>query len=123
MVKPKSKSKKKTKTSYLEDHFFSRWKRRYPEISLQSEYKFHSVRKFRLDFAHIPAKVGIEINGGIWMPRSGHNSGNGLRSDYQKTCEASALGWALFPLSKDMLDDDHWLDLIAQTILSRAAIG
>lgn len=105
--------------SYLEDRFFARWKRTYPKLSLQSEYKFHPIRRFRLDFADPETKVGVEINGGIWMAKSGHNSGRGLQADYQKACEAMGLGWAIFPLSADMIEDNHWIDLIAQTILDR----
>jgi len=50
-------------------------------IPYEREFKIEG-RRFRWDF-----KVGdylIEIQGGIWMDKSGHNTGRSLKRDYEK---------------------------------------
>ena len=44
-----------------------------------SEHKFHDMRKWRLDFAIIDLKIGIEIEGGVWSGGA-HTRGKGLIS-------------------------------------------
>lgn len=107
--------------SHLEETFEVNWEYRYPDIDLEAEYRFHSVRKFRFDFAHPGVKVAIECQGGIWT-KSGHSSGNGLKSDYEKFCLAAACGWLVFPMYEDMLKDDYWLALVAEAIRDRARV-
>jgi very-short-patch-repair endonuclease len=34
---------------------------------LEREYRFHHERRWRADFAHVEARVLIEIEGGIWV--------------------------------------------------------
>jgi len=43
-------------------------------------------RQFRLDFADPVNRVGIEVQGGIWMPgKSGHNWGTGIEAEQPET--------------------------------------
>ena len=35
--------------------------------ALEREYRFHHERRWRADFAHVEARVLIEIEGGIWV--------------------------------------------------------
>lgn len=53
--------------SYLEVQFAQLWNDRYPAIDLHSEWRFAHPRRYRLDFAHLPTKIGVELNGGVWM--------------------------------------------------------
>jgi len=103
--------------SQLELDFIDLWIHTYPDIDLHQEYSFAKElkRKFRLDFAHIPSKIGIEINGGIYQRNSGHSSIKGLERDYEKINIASHLGWRIFILSKNMITED-WIQIIAMTI-------
>ena len=57
----------------------------------EREYKFHPDRKFRADFAFPDRKLIIEVNGGIWMAKSGHSTGKGIQRDYQKANAAQLL--------------------------------
>ena len=61
---------------------------------MQREYKFHSVRKWRFDFAWPELKVALEIEGGIWA-KGRHVSPRGFILDCEKYNEASSLGWVV----------------------------
>ena len=49
-----------------------------------TQYKFHPTRKFKADFAILEKKLIAEVNGGTWMVKSGHNTGQGISRDYEK---------------------------------------
>lgn len=86
----------------LELQFITLWDSLYPDIKLEPEYRF-SERRYRLDFAHVPSKIGIEINGGIWG-KGGHSSGSGISRDYEKNNLAIVEGWRVFQLSSKMIN-------------------
>ena len=69
--------------SNLELKFEELWLTLYPSIDLINEFKPVPKRRFRADYAHIPSKVLIEINGGTWG-KGGHSSGGGIERDYTK---------------------------------------
>jgi hypothetical protein len=102
--------------SQLEITFAQLWVAYYPEIDLHSEWRFAPPRRFRFDFAHLPSKIAIEIQGGIFMPNSGHNNGAALVKEYEKLCLASSLGWRIFFLSSVTVSDENIYKLIAQAI-------
>jgi very-short-patch-repair endonuclease len=62
----------------------------------EREHRFHPERKWRFDFACKTHKVAIELQGGIFGKKSGHNTGVGIRRDMQKNNEAQRLGWRVF---------------------------
>src|SRR5258708_7052655 len=67
------------------------------------EHHFHPSRKWRFDFAHIPTKTAIEIEGGI-ATMGRHQRPQGFREDCAKYFAASLLGWRVFRLSPDMVN-------------------
>lgn len=91
--------------SSLESQFINTWTFYY-DIPLTQEYRFHKTRKYRFDFAHVPTKVAIEINGGRWQ-KSGHSSGKGLLRDYEKNNLAILEGWVVFQICDEMINQDH----------------
>jgi hypothetical protein len=61
------------------------------------EYNFHPTRRWRFDFAWIPQKVAVEIEGGIWMKgRGAHSRPSNVLRDMEKQNEAGKLGWRIF---------------------------
>lgn len=100
--------------STLEYQFELLWEELFPDIELEAEYKFHHQRRFRLDYAHIQSRTGIEINGGRWQV-SGHSSGRGLLRDYEKINLAILEGWVIFQLCDEMINC-LWLEKIAAHI-------
>jgi hypothetical protein len=70
----------------------------------ESEYCFHTRRRWRLDFAWIKHKVAVEIEGGVWM-RGRHVRGEGFIKDCEKYNAAAELGWRLFRYTAEPIHD------------------
>lgn len=107
--------------SKLEEDFAMLWVTDYPELDLRTEYQF-SDRNFRFDFASLDSKVAIELQGGIWQSVSGHNSGTGITTDYEKFNLAQSLGWQVYLLTADSYHLPEMLQMIAQAILKRSSV-
>lgn len=83
-----------------ESEFAALWDAYYPTIDLYTQYTDYNPKKrCPLDFAHLPSRTGIEIQGGVWMQKGGHSSGTGILRDYQKARLALSHGWAIVPVS------------------------
>ena len=76
------------------------------------EYKFHPKRRWRLDFAWVDQKIGVEVEGGIWLPRSGHNTGVGISRDGEKGNALTLLGWKLIRVTGKMIKNGEALNII-----------
>jgi hypothetical protein len=63
-----------TPPSRLESRFELLW-RAHGGPDLEKEFRFHPVRKWRADFAHLPSRTLIEIEGGIYV--NGATTGQG----------------------------------------------
>jgi hypothetical protein len=64
------------------------------EFTIETEYKFHSTRKWRFDYAIPEYKIAIEIEGGMWI-NGRHTRGSGAIGDLEKYNQAVLLGWRL----------------------------
>ena len=64
---------------------------------LIEEHRFHETRKWRIDFAHLATKTGIEIEGGGWSGGR-HTRGAGYAKDAEKYNAAAFDGWAVIRL-------------------------
>lgn len=104
--------------SKLEEKFFTLWMSCYPQILLLREQCIIPKKKFRFDFIHETSKIAIEINGGIFIPNTRHNSGVGLQKEYVKHNLALINGWGVFTLASGMICRE-WVDLIAGEINKR----
>ena len=69
---------------------------------LEKEFRFHSTRKWRADFAHLPSRTLIEIEGGIYV-NGRHNRGAGFAADLEKYNRAALLGWTVLRFTTDMV--------------------
>lgn len=65
---------------------------------LEREYRFDSSRRWRADFAHLPSRTLIEIEGGIWI-QGRHNRAAGFVADMEKYLEATLAGWIVIRLA------------------------
>lgn len=71
----------------------------YPEL----EYRFHPVRRFRIDYAWPDVKLAVETEGGIW--RGGrHTRGPGFSRDMVKYNLLTELGWRLLRYEPKKID-------------------
>lgn len=66
------------------------------------EYKFHSVRKWRIDyyFETPSKKLAVEIEGGVWV-KGRHTRGSGFVKDMEKYNELTRAGIMLLRFQPD----------------------
>lgn len=84
----------KQSPSKLGDRFLFLWHHA-KGPSLEQEFRFHAERRWRADFAHLPSRTLIEIEGGIWV-NGRHNRAAGFNADLEKYLEAGLAGWQVF---------------------------
>jgi very-short-patch-repair endonuclease len=80
--------------------------------ALEKEFRFHPVRKWRADFAHLPSRTLIEIEGGIYV-NGRHNRAGGFAADLEKYLEAALAGWRVVRLGPNELTTAHVERLVA----------
>lgn len=89
--------------SRLESRFLLLWRVAHGP-PLEREVQFHPSRKWRADFAHLPTRTLIEIEGGIFQKGGGrHNRGMGYAKDAEKYLEATMAGWTVLRLTEKQL--------------------
>lgn len=72
-----------------------------------TEFRFHSVRKFRFDVSWPDKKVAVELDGGVFGGRSRHTSGVGFTNDCTKLNLAIQEGcWLVLRYTAGMLKED-----------------
>ena len=103
--------------SKLEELFEIEWQLKYPNIQLIPQYKVLPKRKFKIDFAHLPSKTGIEIQGGRWI-KGGHTSGNGMFTDCEKSLLCAQYGWLIIPIVDKMISEEY-IEIIYSVISER----
>jgi very-short-patch-repair endonuclease len=73
-------------------------------LSPLRQYQFHPKRKYRADFALPEKKLIVEVNGGTWMKKSGHNTGIGIQRDYEKSNCAQMMGYTYLQYTRKEVD-------------------
>ena len=107
--------------SELELTFYHLWDIHYPNIDLHAEHRFAKPRRFRFDLAHLPTKIAIEIQGAVWV-NGRHTRGSGLLNEYTKMNLAAALGWRVFYLCANTVNDEAIYHQIATAIRETKSI-
>lgn len=60
----------------------------------RTEYRFHTRRRWRMDYAWPELHLFLEIEGGVWI-NGRHTRGSGYVRDLEKYNTAAAMGWRL----------------------------
>ena len=76
-----------------------------------AEYRFHSVRKWRFDYAWPEQLIALEIEGGVWV-KGRHVRPSGYEEDCRKYNAAAALGWRVLRATPDMIRNGEILNTI-----------
>jgi very-short-patch-repair endonuclease len=85
-----------------------------PGAELVREYRFHDVRRWRLDFAIPAVRVGVEIDG-----RGRHQSVVGERKDMEKLNTALLLGWRVLRFSaSEKKKAAEWVETVKELVCS-----
>lgn len=79
------------------------------------EYRFHPVRKWRIDLYLKEFNVGIECQGGVHR-QGRHTRGKGYTDDCRKLNEAQLLGITLLWVTPEMIENGEALDFISRAI-------
>ena len=61
---------------------------------IKPEHPFFPGRRWRIDFAIVDIKIGIEIEGGVWA-NGRHTRGKGFIDDMEKYNAAITIGWVI----------------------------
>ena len=89
--------------SKAEEKFSEYWKQHQELFPFEREYRFHGVRRWRLDFANLEYKLAVEIQGSGW----GHGgTSNSLASYIEKHQALVLLGWKYFPIAAGAVTKD-----------------
>lgn len=87
----------------------------------QAEYRFHPVRRWRIDFAWVERKLALEVEGGVWVVGR-HNHPVGFMRDIEKYNELAVMGWRLIRLMPSQIRKVEVLhDLLVRMIESDRA--
>ena len=71
------------------------------------EYVYAPPRKFRSDFCWLDARLLVELEGGVWGGKSGHNSGVGIERDCERSRLASRNGFRVYRVTRKSLDESE----------------
>lgn len=69
----------------------------------EPEYQFHRTRKWKFDFAWPGLKVALEVEGGTWLAKGGHNHPGDFLNDMDKYNEAAIDGWWMLRVTPEMV--------------------
>lgn len=85
----------------------------------RSEYLFHPLRQWRLDFAWPSIKLGVELDGLVANGVGGHQTIDGVNKDCQKLSEAIKLDWRVFRFTRSMVDSGEACDAVLWVLASQ----
>lgn len=86
---------------------------------LEFQHRFHPKRKWPMDFAHVETKIAIETQGGIYT-NGAHVRPVGYEDDCEKYAAAHLLGWVVFQLTPNMVENPALIESIIAFIRERA---
>lgn len=89
-------------------------------LDCMAEWRFHTSRKWRFDYAIPAAKVAVEVEGGVFTGGR-HTTGAGFTADIEKYNTAESMGWHVLRITPDVLCAPVTIKLVADTC--RAAMS
>ena len=95
----------KSKSSTLEEQFDFQIRAMLPAFEYETEYKAVPDRRFRWDFAFTAQSVLVEVQGGLWMKKGGHNTACGIMRDIEKHNLATVHGYRVIYITQKNIDD------------------
>lgn len=86
------------------------------------ERQFQGVpgRKYRFDFAYPLRRLAIECDGGTWMAKAGHTTGEGYERDRERDALAACEGWTVLRFTSTQIrrNPDFVLGCIRKLLLT-----
>jgi very-short-patch-repair endonuclease len=88
-------------------------------LSPERGYRFCPQRRWRFDFAFPDHKLGIEVEGGVWV-QGRHTRGAGYTADLEKYNTATLMGWRVLRVSGEMIENGEALGLTLEGLKENA---
>ena len=82
---------------------------------IKPEHIFYPGRKWRIDFAIVELKIGIEIEGGAWS-NGRHTRGKGFIDDIEKYNAAVTFGWVILRFTPQDLNKITTFETIKKVV-------
>ena len=79
------------------------------------EFQFHSLRKWRFDYAFPDYKVALEVEGGVHTAGR-HIRPRGFLNDMEKYNTAATMGWLVLRTTPDQLRTFATIEMIKQAM-------
>lgn len=80
------------------------------------EYRFHTERRWRFDFAWPLVLLAVEVEGGSWV-NGAHTRGKHFEADCEKYNEALCLGWRVLRVTPAQITSGEAIRWIEQCLL------
>jgi very-short-patch-repair endonuclease len=87
-------------------------------ITVNDEFRFHPTRKFRFDYVIEEVKIGIEIEGGVFIGGR-HTSGVGYKNDCEKYNLAQLQGYVVLRYLPSQILQEEAIEQIKEAIKLR----
>jgi hypothetical protein len=84
-------------------------------VECVKEYRFHTQRKWRFDYAMPDHNIALEVEGGVWSCGR-HTRPQGFLGDVEKYNTATLMGWRVFRTTPSNLYRTDTLNLLKQAI-------
>jgi very-short-patch-repair endonuclease len=82
-----------------------------------AEWRFWSGRRHRFDWAWLPQRIAVEIEGGAFT-RGRHTRGVGFVKDMEKYNAAALLGWRVLRFTPAQVNDGTALSVVERALKS-----
>ena len=86
----------------------------------EREWRWCPGRRFRADFGFPAQRMMVEVEGGLFMMRGGHNSHSGITRDIEKGNLAAELGITLLRFTREMIQSGEAIRVIERMWKARA---
>lgn len=91
-------------------------------FGFEREFKFHPVRRWRFDFAFPELKIGVEIQGGIFVGGR-HSRPMQMMADYEKMNHAQLDYWCVLQFGPHQIKDGSALAFLERVYALRVALA
>ena len=83
------------------------------------EFRFHPDRLWPFDFANVPMRLAVEVDGVVYgYKKGGHQTPSGIERDREKDAEAMILGWQVLRVTPKQLASGiayQWIEELTHT--------
>jgi hypothetical protein len=82
------------------------------------EFRFHTTRRWKFDYAWPLENLAVEVEGGAWT-NGRHTRGKGYLGDMEKYNEAALHGWTVLRVTPQQVRTGYALSLVDRALRAR----